>query len=411
MSTSRHTLDGKVINLRRGLAIYKVKSSPYYRVRVWIPSQRKRLVKTTKCTNRIEAIEVAEEFLNSLGTRGYLNDVPQARTFQFFANKLLNQERARGERGEISARLWKTTKFYLEHDHWGVLKRFSNTDVGSIQTKHYHQYMDWVQETNRSLTPATLNHIASVFNKVLKIARQEGAIENLPATPRIRRKDNPRSFFRFAPLVKPEDDEYQLILRTAKQMAVEGVRVRDTTVTEEFYDFILFMAHSFLRPTESEVYALRFRDVVIAEKPRRLVLNIRKGKTGHRIANTMPAAATVFERLQKRHAEYGSDDYIFLPQYKVRSTAKTVFQRQFNAMLERCDMKMDRYTNEVRTVYSLRHTAICMRIILSEGKVNIFNLAKNAGTSVDQIERFYARNLPLSSELARNLQTFGSGEE
>ena len=39
-----------------------------------------------------------------------------------------------------------------------------------------------------------------------------------------------------------------------------------------------------------------------------------------------------------------------------------------------------------------------MRIILSEGKVNIFNLAKNAGTSVDQIERFYARNLPLSKD-------------
>ena len=57
----------------------------------------------------------------------------------------------------------------------------------------------------------------------------------------------------------------------------------------------------------------------------------------------------------------------------------------------------------------LRHTAICMQIILSEGQVNIFNLAKNAGTSVEQIERFYARNLPLSKEMAKNLQTFGSG--
>ena len=57
-------------------------------------------------------------------------------------------------------------------------------------------------------------------------------------------------------------------------------------------------------------------------------------------------------------------------------------------------------------MYSLRHTAICMRIILSEGRVNIFNLAKNAGTSVGQIERFYARNLPLFREMARNLQSF-----
>ncbi len=49
-----------------------------------------------------------------------------------------------------------------------------------------------------------------------------------------------------------------------------------------------------------------------------------------------------------------------------------------------------------------------MRIILSEGQVNIFNLAKNGGTSVDQIERFYARNLPRSKEMAINLQSFGS---
>ena len=41
------------------------------------------------------------------------------------------------------------------------------------------------------------------------------------------------------------------------------------------------------------------------------------------------------------------------------------------------------------------------------GKVNIFNLAKNAGTSVEQIERFYAKHLPLSREMAKNSQSFG----
>ncbi len=47
--------------------------------------------------------------------------------------------------------------------------------------------------------------------------------------------------------------------------------------------------------------------------------------------------------------------------------------------------------------------------ILSQGRVNIFTLAKNAGTSVNQIERFYARNLPISKELVINLQSFGEG--
>ncbi len=66
-------------------------------------------------------------------------------------------------------------------------------------------------------------------------------------------------------------------------------------------------------------------------------------------------------------------------------------------------------TNSDRSVYSLRHTAICMRIILSHGQVNTFDLAKNAGTSINPIERFYARHLSLSCEMAKNLQSFGEG--
>jgi len=71
-----------------------------------------------------------------------------------------------------------------------------------------------------------------------------------------------------------------------------------------------------------------------------------------------------------------------------------------------CDSRSP-VTETERSVYCLRHTAICMRIILSYGKVDIFNLAKNAGTSVEQIERFYAEHLPLSREMAKNLQSFG----
>jgi hypothetical protein len=49
-----------------------------------------------------------------------------------------------------------------------------------------------------------------------------------------------------------------------------------------------------------------------------------------------------------------------------------------------------------------------MQIILSEGQLNIFNFAKNVSTSVEQIERFYALNLPLSREMTINLQSSGS---
>ena len=72
-------------------------------------------------------------------------------------------------------------------------------------------------------------------------------------------------------------------------------------------------------------------------------------------------------------------------------------------------LKHDPAANTERNVYSLRHSAICMRIILTHGQVYIFNLFKNAGTSVNHIERFYARHLPLSREIAKNLKSFEEG--
>jgi len=75
--------------------------------------------------------------------------------------------------------------------------------------------------------------------------------------------------------------------------------------------------------------------------------------------------------------------------------------------LTQAGLELDVHTGKAHSIYSLRHTAICMRIVNSQGRVNIFTLAKNAGTSVDQIERFYARHLPMSKDLWKNLQSFG----
>ena len=45
-----------------------------------------------------------------------------------------------------------------------------------------------------------------------------------------------------------------------------------------------------------------------------------------------------------------------------------------------------------RTIYSLRHTAIAFRLLKGEN-VDLLFLARNCRTSVDMIDRFYARHL------------------
>ena len=61
---------------------------------------------------------------------------------------------------------------------------------------------------------------------------------------------------------------------------------------------------------------------------------------------------------------------------------------------------------QLLTPYALRHYSLQTRFIKSKGKVNIFNLAKNVGTSVEQLERFYLKNLEMNDDLIENLQTF-----
>ena len=115
----------------------------------------------------------------------------------------------------------------------------------------------------------------------------------------------------------------------------------------------------------------------------------------------------IYRRIQKRNPGATGEDYLFLPGYKNRATAARIIQRQFNHLLAVTGLKHDATTDAERSIYSLRHTAICMRLVLSHGQVNIYSLAKNAGTSVNQIERFYAKRLPISKELMENLQSFG----
>ena len=136
----------------------------------------------------------------------------------------------------------------------------------------------------------------------------------------------------------------------------------------ELYDLILFLMHTFLRPTVSELYALRHRDVTIAENPKRLILTIRKGKTGHRVTNTLEAAVSVYERCRERHPDAKPDEYVFLPDYPNRETARNIIGRQFHALLKRAHIQQNDH-GVPHSLYSIRHTAICMRLVKSKGEV------------------------------------------
>ena len=393
------------IKIYKGLSIYRVANSPYWMVRVWDRKRKKYITKTTGETSSILAKEAAQSLALSLLRAEKPVELEYA--FHTYARKLLHKSRLQSDAGERNAQYVKTIHWAVQNADWGLLDYFGDMDVRKVKSMHFQEYLGWLQKKRPALAASTKNTLNATFRNVMKMAVDEGAIDAVPSTPRSKLKDNPRPFFRFHPLVSKEEDAYQALLTAAKQMAEDKVIVRGVPVTDELYDLLLFLSHSFVRPLTTELYAIRHSDVTVADDPKRLVVTVRDGKTGYRAANTMPAAVSVYERIKQRNPNADREDYIFLPEYLNRTTAAKIIQRQFGELMERSGLKVDKSTGKTHTLYSLRHTAICMRIINSEGQVNIFNLAKNAGTSVDQIERFYARFLPLSKEMARNLQSFG----
>ena len=404
MSDDAKNPNNQAISIFKGVSIYKVSNSKYWYVRVWDSDRKKYIVKGTGQTSSILARKAAQELAIAL----LKEKAPVVKEFNFriYCLKLLRNEKEVVDKNQRSVGSYKAMKWCIENKDWGLIKRFGDRDVREITTRDFREYMNYLDVKNPDWAASTKNTILATFRNVLKVAQEESVIDNIPDTPRSRQKDNPRPFFKFYPLVSKDDDQYQMVIKRAATMVEEGVVSRGIPVTEELRDILLFITHSFVRPTHSELYSIRHKDVTVAKDPRRLILTIVDGKTGYRVVNTMEAAVSVYERICERHKDHTPDDYIFLPQYANRVTAGKVIQRQFKDLMEAENLDHDPVTHLKHSLYSLRHTAICMRILLSGGKVNIFNLAKTAGTSVDQIERFYARNLPLNAEMAKNLQSF-----
>jgi len=117
----------------------------------------------------------------------------------------------------------------------------------------------------------------ATFRNVLKVARDDGLIDFVPATPRQHQHDNPRPFFRFAPLVERDRDEYQQLLQGAKKLADDNAIIRGVEVTRELYGLIVFWGHSFVRPTTTELYALKHDDITIEKDPKRPLVTVRNG--------------------------------------------------------------------------------------------------------------------------------------
>ena len=343
---------------------------------------RKYVRKSTGTTDRKQAIEFAKSLYDTIRINQRLDINVHTDTFHACAQHLIRQQETLVATGQRDERINTEDGKKLKSD---ILPFFGMLGVGSITASTLDDYIGDLGK-RKKLSPSTISKHLVVIRKVLTEAQKRGFIRSLPPFPVVKKKDNPRPYF--------TTEEYRKLRSVAKSLAQEGISVRGVPLTDEIYDFIVFGMNVFVRP--SDLKLLRHRDVEVVKDKRKgtavqyLSLIPPNSKTVVRESISMPIAAVVYQRLRARQKEMGfgkAEDFVFFPQYKNRTYALQTIRRQFEFVLQKAELRKDRLGRN-RTIYSLRHSALMYRFLRGDN-VDIFMLARNALTSVSQLERFY----------------------
>jgi len=374
------------------LTIYKMTASPYYYVRIY--EDRKVIRRSTKKEDRKEAIQFAEAFFVEIKTKK-LNNQPLTKKsgFEVCAWGLLTENKARLARGEIATGKIYNDEGRLEKD---LIPFFRKYEVAEIDYKLINQYIHQINANpdERILSSNSIKVHLSHIKTILKYAQRMGVIHSLPAFPSIKTQDNPRSWF--------NTKEYNKLHNTARThmgerfniLSKDGRVLRTALFTEEIYNLILFMTNTMIRPTDIRV--LKHKHITLVSEPHMyLRLNHPPTKGHSSPVVSMPKAVEVYDEIlerQKREGYGKPDDFVFQPEHRDnRDYAMQQLSRQFDYLLKITDLKLDP-RGDARTMYSLRHTAIMFRLTNSQG-LDLLTLARTARTSVEMIDRFYAKYL------------------
>lgn len=386
-----------IANYPSKLRIFKTNASKHWQVRCFFKGRT--YTQSLKTTNKQAAISQAKQFFHIKTAELYLDRVAtRSDNSPKFADLLpgvIVGLQARVKRGEFAA---GNIPIFLQRMHNSILPYFGHMPMAQIGYKELSAFMEMM--SNRDLSATTVHQHMVAIRKVFAHAHGNNIIQNLPKFPVIKVSDKPRGSFSVG--------EYRDLVRLARQRIGEAVPLdfsqkyrlgghmlkQHGKINADLHWLIRFMVNGFMRP--GDIKFLKHKHVsIVRGKHIYLRLNLPETKKHDKPIVTLQPAVFVYERLlaQQRADGYGRpNDYLFLPSLEVRRNLLVVYGWQFMYLQSLAGIEGNAANGQTRTLYSLRHTAMTFRLLYG-GKIDLLTLARNARTSVDMIERFYASNL------------------
>jgi integrase len=319
-------------------------------------------------------------------------------SFEWLAGELLSVETQRMERGDLSRAAVGILRNRLQAHVMPFFRDLppSRTDAATLE--------GFVKRlTDADFSTTTMSQYLVVVRKLLRLAVRHKLLAEIPEMPQIRVIHRPRAMLSLS--------EYVAMVRAAQRMVRQclpapkiktrgrererfWVQPRHLTLPRDMAWAIRFMVNSFIRP--GDLRHLKHKHVQIC-RGEHLYLRLTLPETKRHDAPmvTLRPAVHVYEATltQGRAQGFGGpDDYVFLPGEKDRGYALAVLGFWFKWVMREAQVATEDTWGRPRTLYCLRHTAIMFRLLYGQG-IDMLTLARNARTSVQMIERFYASAL------------------
>jgi integrase len=322
-------------------------------------------------------------------------------TFHQAAQEMLLEEQTKVIRRDFNKHSYT---MLLSRLNKHVFPYFGSLEIPTITNKMICEFVSFLNKLN--LSTITISQYIIALRKVLRYSLSREYIQKVPVFPKIKLSSIPRGGFSI--------QEYVLLVRKAKELSYAPVECKKTThrntrfgiytssqkFPHEFAWLIRFMVNSFLRPVDIKLIQHQHIQLVRGDNTYlRISLPETKKHTSKIV--TLSAAVTIYENLLKYMRSKGlgsSDDYLFLPEIQDREAAIFIIGKHFRHLLEVTNLRKGSL-GQNRSLYSLRHTAITYRLLYGNG-IDLLTLARNARTSVEMIERFYASALTPEMNIA-----------
>ena len=411
----------------------KVLANWYCRIRLpeTIESRKRQEIRrSTKKPNKEQAAQYAVDLYHEMAGNQKLGMPTESRSFAWMFRdyqRLQKQAVEAGEKSENRYQFNETTfrnylsKFFGEIDISKVnfekvleYKAFRNSQMGLAGGATVRK------KTNPS--PHTINVENMVLRDILKHAYDKRYINSIPTIKNNYAEKNPRLDFtaeEWTYMLKRFDEDidksrqnkvavheyrYKLMLKTLCQFLIySGARVGRETNQSLTWNDIKIVEEKYLRETKFDVGTnancpYNKRAVVRVEV---LIRNVKyRTKPNPRLVMAIPYLEPALRAWRSETNFSHSQNFIFCHQGDGTNGEPSSF---INSCKKGFETFLKRHTNDEmilwredesphRTLYSLTHSYATQRLI--NGDLGVYELSKNMGTSIRELERSYAKALP-----------------